>query len=56
LPGTGRKEEKYRLPDRWQVEICHMHGYDLPAMTPSAIRKTLDNPVGAKSIKRTGLR
>jgi len=51
LAWHGRKEEKYLLPDRWQIEICHMHGYNLPAMTPSAIRKTLDNPVGAKPIK-----
>src|SRR5208283_3705919 len=51
LAWHGRSEARYRLPDRWQIEICHMNGYDLPAMTPSAIRHALDNPIGAKPIK-----
>jgi nickel-dependent lactate racemase len=51
LAWHGRKEAQYHLPDYWQIETCHMTGYDLPAMTPSAIRETLDNPIGTKPIK-----
>ena len=51
LAWHGRSEAQYRLPDHWQIETCHMTGYDLPAMTPSTIRRALDNPIGTKPIR-----
>ena len=51
LAWHGRSEAQYRLPDNWQIETCQMTGYDLPAMTPSAIRQALDNPIGTKPLK-----
>ena len=51
LAWHGRSEAQYRLPDHWQIETCNMTGYDLPAMTPSTIRRALDNPIGTKPIR-----
>jgi len=51
LAWHGKKEEEYPLPDRWQIGICNMTGFDQPAMKPSAIRTALDNPIGTRPIK-----
>ena len=56
LAWHGRNEAQYRLPDNWQMETCQMNGYELPAMTPSAIRHALDNPIGVKTAQRIGQR
>jgi len=52
LAGTAGKKLNI-TSDYWQIETCHMTGYDLPAMTPSAIRHALDNPIGQTN-QRTG--
>ena len=51
LAWHGGDEGVYKLPDRWQLEICNMTGYDQLAMTPAEIRHALENPIGAKPIK-----
>ena len=51
LAWYGRKEEEYPLPDRWQIEMCHMTGSDTPTMTAAEIRKALDNPIGTLPIR-----
>jgi len=51
LAWYGRKEAEYPLPDRWQIEMCHMTGSDEPAMTSSEIRKALANPIGTGPIR-----
>jgi nickel-dependent lactate racemase len=51
LAWHSKHEEEYSLPDRYQIETCNMNGYNLPAMTPAAIRKALDNPIGSPTIR-----
>lgn len=47
----GTKEQEFSLPDRWQVEICNMAGYNRPAMKPAEMRATLAKPLGTKPLK-----
>ncbi len=46
-------ELKLPLPDRWQVEVCNMAGYDRPAMTGEQIRQSVANPIGLPPIRET---
>ena len=38
LAWHGTKALELPLPDSWQVEMCHMAGYDRPALTPDQIK------------------
>ena len=38
LAWHGTKTLELTLPDSWQVEMCHMAGYDRPALTPDQIK------------------
>lgn len=45
------RELKLPLPDSWRVEICHMAGYDRPAMTDDQIRNSITNLIGSPPIR-----
>jgi nickel-dependent lactate racemase len=47
----GSKIQDFFLPDRWQVDIYNMAGYDKPAMKASDIRAVLNNPIGTLPLK-----
>jgi len=54
LPQLGwfdNKEVEFPLPNRWQVEMAHIVGYNRPKMKPAEIRAVLANPIGSKPIK-----
>ena len=44
------KELVLPLPDKWQVEIFNMAGYNRPAMNRNQIEQCLTNPIGAPPI------
>ena len=46
----GTKEFKLSLPDRWQVEVGNIAGYNQPAMKPADICTSLNNPIGTKPL------
>ena len=50
-PGIAGAKKNIALPDRWQIEMCHMTGSDTPTMTAAEIRKALDNPIGTMPIR-----
>ena len=46
----GTKEFKLSLPDRWQVEVGSIAGFNKPAVKPANIRAALNNPIGTKPL------
>lgn len=48
----GTKEFKVSLPDRWQVEVGHIAGYDRPALNPADIRTALEKPIGTLPLRQ----
>jgi lactate racemase len=46
------KIQDFYLPDRWQVDICNMVGYDKPPMKVVEIRAALTNPIGTAPLKK----
>jgi len=51
LPWHGPRELELPLPDDWQVEVCHMAGFDRPALKPEEIRASISNPIGLPPIR-----
>jgi len=51
MPWYGDTEFEIDFPDSWDVNVCHMHGHDAPALSTAAIKKAFANPIGAKTIK-----
>ncbi len=47
----GVNKREFLLPDKWEVEICNMAGYDRSALTPSEISAAITNPIGTSRIK-----
>jgi nickel-dependent lactate racemase len=50
LSWYGTKELKLSLPDRWEVEIGNIAGYNRKKMKANEIRAALDNPIGTKAL------
>ncbi|MDD5288554.1 MAG: lactate racemase domain-containing protein [Dehalococcoidales bacterium] len=46
----GTKEFKLSLPDRWQVEVGSIAGYNQPAMKPADISAVLNSPIGTRPL------
>lgn len=52
LAWHGTKAMELPLPDSWQVEMCHMAGYDRPTLTPDQIRAAVtQNLIGTPPIR-----
>ena len=51
LPWHGAKELKLNLPDSWQVEFYHMHGWDRPPLKPAEIKAAITNPIGTAPLR-----
>ena len=51
LPWHSPRELELPLPDDWQVEVCHMAGFDRPALKPEEIRASISNPIGLPPIR-----
>jgi nickel-dependent lactate racemase len=51
LPWHGTKAFEVSLPDTWEIEVCHMSGYNRPAMTEEQIRASILQPIGTSRIK-----
>lgn len=47
----GSKLQGFSLPDRWQVNVYNMSGYNKTAMKSAEIRAVLNNPIGTKPLK-----
>jgi|WetSurMetagenome_2_1015567.scaffolds.fasta_scaffold50034_2 lactate racemase len=45
------RELKLPIPDGWQLDICNMKGYDLPAMTDEQIMNAVTNLIGLPPIR-----
>jgi lactate racemase len=41
------------FPDNWQVELCHMAGYNRPALSPALIREAVLHPIGTLPISQS---
>jgi nickel-dependent lactate racemase len=52
LAWHGVCDLELKIPENWQVEMCHMSGYNRRALTPHAISKSIKNPLGTESIKK----
>jgi nickel-dependent lactate racemase len=39
------------LPDYWQVQICHMNGWNRPSLKPEQIKQALNKPVDTYTVK-----
>lgn len=39
------------LPDEWDVRICHIAGYDRPALNSQEIKAAIDNPIDTLTIR-----
>jgi nickel-dependent lactate racemase len=55
LAWYGNKKLEFSLPDRWQVELCNMAGYNRSAMKPAEIKAALNNPTGTAPIRELAL-
>jgi len=52
LAWHGTKALELPLPDSWQVEMCHMAGYDRPTLTPDQIKAAVtQNLIGSPPIR-----
>jgi nickel-dependent lactate racemase len=52
LAWHGTKALELPLPDGWQVEMCHIAGYDRPTLTPDQIRTAVtQNLIGTPPIR-----
>ncbi len=51
LAWYGPRPFKLTLPDEWEVEVCHMAGYDRPAMKPKAIAAAIAAPNGVPPLR-----
>ena len=40
-----------KLPDNWQVQVCHMNGWNRPALKPAQIKAALNKPVDTPTVK-----
>lgn len=45
------RELPLTLPDDWLVEVCHMAGYNRPALKPAEIKAALDKPIDTATIR-----
>jgi len=52
LAWHGTKELELPLPDKWQVEMGYMAGYDRPALTPEQIREAVTGKLTGTSSLR----
>ena len=50
LAWYGCREMELKVPDNWQVDICNMEGYAVPAMKPEQIKAALKNPIASPPI------
>jgi nickel-dependent lactate racemase len=51
LAWHGSRELELPFPDSWQVDICNMAGYNVPAMKPEQIKATINNPISSPPIR-----
>ena len=51
LAWHGPRELELPLPDDWQVEICHMAGFDQPALKPEEIQASIAHPLGLPPLR-----
>jgi len=51
LAWYGTRSFDLTLPDEWQVEVCHMAGYNRPAMKPAAIAAAIAAPRGTPPLR-----
>ena len=51
LPWHGTKELKLNLPDSWQVELYHMHGWDRSPLKPAEIKAAITHPIGTSPLR-----
>lgn len=47
----GTKEFNFSLPNRWQVEVGHIAGFNQPAVKPADIRAALEKPIGTLPLR-----
>lgn len=53
LAWHGCKEFQAYFPDTWQIEACHMSGYDRPPLSSEAIRSAILEPIDKPPIRET---
>jgi nickel-dependent lactate racemase len=51
LAWHGVKDLELPLPEGWQVEVCHMAGYNRPHLKPAEIKEAIANPIGMPPIR-----
>jgi nickel-dependent lactate racemase len=51
LAWHGSRELELPVPDSWQVEVCNMAGFDVPAMASEQIRAAIRKPLGSPPIR-----
>jgi nickel-dependent lactate racemase len=47
----GARKLELFLPERWQVRISNMAGYDRPRLKPAQIKKAITNPIGMAPLR-----
>ncbi|HLA80603.1 MAG TPA: lactate racemase domain-containing protein, partial [Thermoleophilia bacterium] len=50
LAWEGAQALDIAFPENWHVELCHMAGYDRPALDPALVREAIVHPIGAPPI------
>lgn len=38
------------FPEKWNVEVCHMDGYERPVLTDDQVKEKISKPIGRRSI------
>jgi nickel-dependent lactate racemase len=51
LAWHGAKELKISLPDKWQVEVGNMAGYNRLPLKPAAMKKVIASPIGMPPLR-----
>ena len=51
LAWYGARPFNITLPDEWEVEVCHMAGYNRPALDPRAIAAAISSPHGTPQLR-----
>jgi len=51
LAWFGIKEQEFRLPDQWQIEMCNMAGADKVPLKPADIQAALTEPIATKPLR-----
>lgn len=45
------KDVELYFPERWELTVCHMNGYNAPKIDKAGIQRAFSNPINSKTIK-----